>query len=302
MQYFRAHFGAPPEPGTFKFVLADPLTMCNKDTTPVLYNRASVDGFTVVVAKRGECNHSEKAILAHETGAAAILFINTEEGNSHPSGPEAHDLSLSASMIGRYDGERLLDALNATFDQNMEGKFVPISCLEGKSKTMPSLESHCAPVRSKDRQFISALDFRGKIVANGEHKFEYVQAEFGGRINPHSGQWGLAGSVSEHYCNLTIADGELQGMAVLVGRGGCDFATKAEILSEAGARIMILANYNETIFRMGVDTEYRGRQIPIAAVMVTKSTGSQLSLMVNGKTKKPSQENYIQLEHGCTQM
>lgn len=77
MQYFRAHFGVPPDDKTIRLVAASPPSMCDESARiPILNNAEEMDDRTVIVAIRGGCTFGEKANTAQEAGAAGILFVN----------------------------------------------------------------------------------------------------------------------------------------------------------------------------------------------------------------------------------
>ena len=334
MQYFRAHFGSPPPPdnasdGPSRLVLADPLTMCDDDGAPALRNAKSLrpahdeaghgnvsgdgngGGSAVLVALRGGCSFAEKAILAEGAGAGGILFVNSDDadGNGHLSGPEAQDVRLSANMIGKRDGDRILESAARLADAvgngppALLGRFVPVGCVDRKSRTLPHIDANCAPVRSADRTFVDGLGYRGRLAttSGGGFSADYVQAEFGGGgVGLDDGRkFRLVSGGGDDFCsggggegNATERRSYLGGggdgddsVAVLVDRGGCDFAAKAEAVSRAvaGAGLVILINRDETEFRMGVNTRSRGRDIRAAAVMVSRGAGRRLEELLNPK-------------------
>ena len=51
----------------------------------------------VVVARRGTCTFTTKARTAAAAGAAALVLVNTEDGNDHLAGPDAHGIPLSVN-------------------------------------------------------------------------------------------------------------------------------------------------------------------------------------------------------------
>jgi len=52
----------------------------------------------VVVARRGTCTFSAKARAVAAAGAAALVLVNTEDGNDHLAGPDAHGINLSVNI------------------------------------------------------------------------------------------------------------------------------------------------------------------------------------------------------------
>mmetsp|Transcript_40750 Transcript_40750/g.49613 ORF Transcript_40750/g.49613 Transcript_40750/m.49613 type:complete len:462 (-) Transcript_40750:79-1464(-) len=304
-QYFRAHFGVPPMNDTAAFVMADPPNMCDEDFVPVLYNNDTYRNGMVVVALRGECSFAEKTLLVHtHSNASGILFINTKKGNTHPSGPEAHDVTITAAMISQYDGDHLIDALSQKQQQQqpVTGRFVPVTCIHNPSKTRPDAAT-CEPPVGRDRRFVASLRHDGlaRIVRDrkkndnnndddkdnrtgGGYTFSFQQAEFGSRVIassvftlfvPPPTQRNACGNVVDH---PAADDASLKGKAVLVTRGDCHFSVKAQRLADAGAAMMILSNTNSTVFRMGIDHGGydNSTNIRIGAVMVGNDTGVEL--------------------------
>ena len=240
-----------------------------------------------------------------------ILFVNSDDadGNEHLSGPEAQDVRLSANMIGKRDGDRILESAARLADAvgngppALLGRFVPVGCVDRKSRTLPHIDANCAPVRSADRTFVDGLGYRGRLAttSGGGFSADYVQAEFGGGgVGLDDGRkFRLVSGGGDDFCsggggegNATERRSYLGGggdgddsVAVLVDRGGCDFAAKAEAVSRAvaGAGLVILVNRDETEFRMGVNTRSRGRDIGAAAVMVSRGAGRRLEELLNPK-------------------
>lgn len=274
IQYFRAHFGQAPPSGVVKLLLASPINLCDDVLGfASLDNADKVDENTIIFAMRGECTFSEKASAAFEAGAAGIVFINNVEGNEHPSGPEVRDLKLSASMIEMTDGEHLIQALKRVDFVKDEGytlkaRFVPMLC-DASAKS----NSYCEPVMQNDKDFISDLRHSGELSLAGGN-FEYLQGEFGAWIDPTVEEWktivpsGIGGD--EHCCEVAGFRGNQisNTSAVLCLRGECDFVTKAENIASTGAGMMIVASHNSTLYRMGAEPPYRGRQVNISTLMI----------------------------------
>ena len=276
IQFFRAHFGSTPPSGEVKLVLASPLSMCDDITgLATLDNTHQVDNTTVIVAKRGGCTFGDKAIVAHELGAAAILFLNNEQGNFHVSAPIAHDLPISASMIGEDDGVQLIRALQRVDEANDPGfslnaRYVAQIC--GDDRVVSNSTSYCHPVQPDDQKFVESLTYKGKMSIEGS-VFEYIQGEFGSWIDPTK-EWitvvpNIIGGDSQ-CCDASGFDGNILSAnhAVLCQRGDCQFAQKAENVESTGAGMLIVSSHNATVYRMGVEPPSRGRQVSVATSMV----------------------------------
>ncbi|KAL7542638.1 hypothetical protein ACHAXR_011968 [Thalassiosira sp. AJA248-18] len=266
-KYFRSHFGSPPPTRAVKLVLASPLSMCDEVTgLPVLNNAEEIDELTVVVTMRGACTFGEKALVAHDIGAAGILFINNEDGLLHPSGPEARDIQMSTFMITQHDGKQLIQALTRVAEADsfsvLNGRFVPIMC---------KINADCAPVNWDDRRFESSLKYKGKILYFDDGvEFDGVQGEFGSWMNSLA-SWETKVPSDAHCCDKTSFEGSKVSntTAVLCLRGECDFATKGENIAAAGAGMMIVASHNNTLTRMGCDPPIRGRKLNVSTIMVS---------------------------------
>ena len=231
MQYFRAHFGLAPPKGKLDFILADPIEMCNDDFEPTLHLSEQTKEITenvIIVTQRGKCSFAEKALLVSRMGVGGILYLNNEEGNIHPSGPMAHDVNISASMISKNDGLLLMDALQES--KRIEGYFVPIRCIAGKA------EGLCQPVRTADKNRIQSISYNGTIAFQENHdgrylSVDFLQANFGSHLL--SKEWTLVDlSMDDPYSCHEIQENHtinrVAGNAVLVNRGECDFSQKAK--------------------------------------------------------------------------
>lgn len=276
-QYFRAHFGSTPPSGEVKLVLASPLSMCDDVTGLATFdNGHQVDDNTIIVANRGGCTFGDKAIFAHELGAAGILFINNEEGNFHASAPIAHDLPISAAMIGRDDGVQLIRALQSIDEANdpgfsLKARYVAQVC--GDDRVASNSTAYCHPIEPEDQKFVESLTYKGKMSIEGS-VFQYVQGEFGSWIDPTK-EWtivvpSIIGGDSQ-CCDASGFDGNVLSAnhAVICQRGECEFATKSENVGSTGAGLLVVSSHNATIYRMGVDPPSRGRQVSVATSMVT---------------------------------
>ena len=120
MQYLRGHFGQGPKVGPYTLLLAEPVIMCNTIFfDPVLENAAKVKELkdqgqdVVLVARRGNCTFGEKSILAEEVGAVGIIFVNDEDGVSHPAAPDVREFNgdFAPTMVTRHEGEYLVSYL-----------------------------------------------------------------------------------------------------------------------------------------------------------------------------------------------
>lgn len=178
-------------------------------------------------------------------------------------------------MINRYDGKHLINALQKT---NIVGRFIPMVCNTNVVETIS--QNYCKEVLSDDKYYVANLNFTGTLMTSLGVSYIYRQGEFGSRL-----EYGRSTEIwkSNNHSTLDLCgDSIMMGMtdykdkAILVERGGCDFATKAETLSKMGASLMLLVNHDDNIMTMGVDSDYRGSKIEIASIMIPKSAGDHL--------------------------
>ena len=141
IQYLRGHFGLSPPTGTHDIVLAEPLDACMP-----LANAAG----RIVIAQRGVCTFGTKANRTAEAGAAALLVVNDADGLIHMPGPDAHDVKLSISMIGKWEGNQLMSSMRAA-EAPLRASLVPINCNE-HSETL-QVDSLCEATNADERKF-----------------------------------------------------------------------------------------------------------------------------------------------------
>lgn len=179
-------------------------------------------------------------------------------------------------MISMHHGERLLNALSKSNDLLL-GKYVPMSCSNNL----------CQPFNDEDKLYVEQLktkELHGTILPSFGEKcdyrhFKYLQAQFGQRIETNE-TFTIDRSMIENandFCRALDASTEyVDNMAIMVHRGGCSFATKAQNIALTGAKMMMLINDEDNEISMGVESDYIASTIHLAAVMVSNSTGNEL--------------------------
>lgn len=304
IQYFRAHFGSMPPSHRVKFVLAgsSSMTYCNNDSNDNKEKKEEAeevaksstndnlfDSNTIVVAKRGSCTFVEKAKRAQDAGAGGLLITNNEEGNLYPSlgpGEEGKDLNITIAMISMHHGERLVNALSklSSNPTGIQGKYVPMTCSTDDADN----ENYCLAIRDGDEIYVNEIfdeGFHGTIsLANrsdSNHTFNYKQAEFGSRIENEETFVVVNGSQVDFCSDIDHRSVDFTDKAVIVPRGSCNFAEKAKNIALMGAKMMLLVNNNDEEFFMGVESNYVGSTIHLAAVMISESSGKEISTLLN---------------------
>jgi len=181
-------------------------------------------------------------------------------------------------MVNTYDGQHLIKGLQKT---DIVGRFVPMTCIRERNVAETTPQNYCEEVRSTDKKYVAELNFTGILTTSLGVSYSYIQGDFGSRIEYGQSTeiWKPNDGTTSDFCdnNTVMNTTSYEDKAILVDRGGCDFATKAKTLSKMGASLMLLVNYDDNIMAMGVDTSYHGSKIEIASIMISKSTGDLLS-------------------------
>ena len=190
-------------------------------------------------------------------------------------------------MISMHHGQRLVNALNKVGKNptGIKGKYVPMTC----SMSDVDDKNYCLPVTVEDEIYVNRFlkELYGTIsVLHGsdDHTFKYIQAEFGSRIENEEtfdiidgGQYD-----NDNFCNEIVhGNVDFTNKAVMVPRGSCNFAVKAQNIALMGAKMMILVNDDDNDFSMGVESDYLGSTIHLAAVMISESSGREISTLLN---------------------
>ena len=301
IQYFRGNFGRwpirnriGPTTDDVNFLLASPLTLCDEGI-PVWQNGELHRHVTpnVVVTTRGGCTFGQKALLAQQNGAAGIVFINDEPGLFHPSSVEAQSTQISTFMITQHDGNQLIQALNKTNEETLNGRFVPILCTQDSSR------SYCEPTTSADKIYEASIQYNGTLSTAEGEAFEYVQGEFGSFLSRHETEWKIKVPKDVYCCEMEEFEDVTRDTAMLCLRGHCDFVTKAEIAEATGAGLVLVSSSNQEMSsnstipnfdsiptRMGCDPQIRGRSLNVATAMISaeaylKLTGEDINIRMN---------------------
>lgn len=196
-------------------------------------------------------------------------------------------------MINKDGGAHLLKALRHNKD-GVKGRFIPMTC---KDKTAST--SYCFPARSSDNEFVSNLEYTGKMVVNGV-EFGFLMGEFGSWMNPTIDWKTLVPSTigaDAHCCHKEgfVGNNLSEAHALLCLRGECDFVTKAENAQLIGAGMMIVGSNNSTLQRMGAD-RYRGRKVMTTNVMIPSDAYDHLVASFYSKLDF-SLESVISISH-----
>ena len=189
-------------------------------------------------------------------------------------------------MISMHHGERLVNALSKVGNNptGIHGKYVPMIC----STNLADSGHYCLPIRIRDETYVNKfLDngFLGMISlsnwSDGDQTFNYKQAEFGSRIENEETFVVVDGSHIDFCTEINHSNMDFADKAVIVPRGSCDFATKAQNVFLMGAKMMLLVNNENEEFSMGVESDYVGSTIHLAAVMISERSGKEISTLLD---------------------
>lgn len=201
-----------------------------------------------------------------------------------------------------HHGQRLIDALSK-INKPIEGKFIPMICYSGEN--VDSGNSYCEPLRTSDESYIEQFrdnKLNGLISVdvfddeNKNHVYKYQQAQFGSRIESNETFIVLDGSNyydDDDFCTELERSHDIirdsfpkKNIAIMVRRGGCSFAKKAENVALAGAAMMIMLNDDENEIAMGVDSDYTASKIRLAALMISKGSAENLVSLLRSQANK----------------
>lgn len=80
LPYKRAMFGTVPSCEPYRVILASPVEGCRRFAEPQPWN-TSVDALDAIMfAERGVCKFEDKALVAHNMGAKAVVISNSKDG------------------------------------------------------------------------------------------------------------------------------------------------------------------------------------------------------------------------------
>ncbi len=201
-----------------------------------------------------------------------------------------------------HHGQRLINTL-AKVNKPIEGKFIPMICYSGENTD--SGNSYCEPLMTSDETYIEKFrdnKLNGLISVDGfddneNHLYKYQQAEFGSRIESNETFIILNGSNyydDDDFCNELEHSHDIirnssfpeKKIAIMVRRGGCSFAKKAENVALAGAAMMIMLNDDENEIAMGVESDYTASKIHLAALMISKQSAENLVSLLHSQANK----------------
>ena len=275
LQYFEGDFGSNVHPvNEVKFVYVDNMCISHDEDSSLVFDAIPI----AIVTKRGFCSFGQKALNAKNAGAESVVFVNTLPGNFHVPAPNVQNLDISVSMISNKDGFLLIEALQK--DNHRNGLIVPYLCSETNDcgVVVPYHEDWISNLQRYEGKFHVTKSSNSNVFT--DYSFSFLQAEFGYSI-ASKGEWDVVRAEPLDACSPIDNSIDFEMKAVLVTRGSCDFATKASVLTYAGAGMMVLVNNSTDLFRMGVDPKNRAYNFHLSAVQIGSDAGETLMWLLN---------------------
>ena len=223
-QYIKASFGGNMPLKAFEIQFSDNEHGCTKS--------ADATGRILVVV-RGKCTYLQKAELAEESGASALIVVNDNNGDLFQL-PAGHDLTeeerasipnIPVVLVQHVALGALKEIEN--FDPFAKAMLIPHECND----------DGCQSVHPVDLNFLSQFDSSGGHLfvssSEGELKADFLASSFGITI-PDEVQLTMAKPIDA--CSDLVDAEFLKDQAVLVQRGGCQFYDKIVRVQKSGAR------------------------------------------------------------------
>ncbi|GMH84234.1 hypothetical protein TrVE_jg7710 [Triparma verrucosa] len=282
IQFLRGHFGSGPKLAQYTLLLSEPALMCdltlydammdNQDRVKELKDQGKN---VIIVAKRGNCTYGEKAILAESVGADGILYVNDEEGITHPAAPDVREFrDFAPSMISKAEGDYLMNVLQRG-GGTIEANFIPIACVD-EPKNLKT-DKFCLPTSQQERDFEDAIQYGGVAKSSDGIEADFLQAHYGYPLPDGTHSFTLhEGDACESLGEETVSK------HVIVKRGGCSFQNKTLNLAEAGAEVIVIVNNEPFPDRPGVGNLYESLVISSSVVMVGAVQGDAIWKSMKG--------------------
>jgi hypothetical protein len=277
---------------------------------------------TFVVARRGNCFFSNKAIHAQYAGAAGLIVIDSKEnagtlpGRMPAAADDKHLIKIPSVMISYKDGELLAEVMRFWEGEKQlrrqhgqaqsppQARFrlesgIPRVC---QAQLQGSLAGEKAgdPVHDTAKSH-AEFEYEGGVVevievASGTvvSEYEFLSAKFGVplketisgslvRANPPDG------------CGQTLNDSpkSLKGRVVLMRRGTCALVEKVKLAAANGAAAVLISNNKWGLEHMEAwEQKYRPYMmktkfnITASSGMITKNAGVKLEVIASAAQGK----------------
>jgi hypothetical protein len=171
-----------------------------------------------------------------------------------------------------YDEGPFIDG----FGRRLEGYIVPVNCENSGTRCVPAtFEERGAISKLAEGGYIHFNNTEGIPMKAGDLPVEYLLSNFGVKMIDSSLRVSTVVAKPVDACSPLTNVAEVRDKAVLVRRGGCPFVKKAEEIQAAGGR-MLIGNQHPYLVRMGVEPRWKGLNIAIPVVMVSKRAYSIL--------------------------
>jgi len=289
-EFVTASFGGPTPIGPVALVLApEPHSYgCN---LTLLFAPAELTN-KILVVKRGECSFLTKAQGAHAANATGLIVVNNEDRLDSPASGHGIDPNVTDAMVDPLKNLSITSLSNVSWAKlEFAAKFAPDSSL-AMAHLVPlkcGPGGICAPVLEEEKAVQAEVSWgtvRIKKQSGGEvRSFEYLTSNFGSRLpsdenipvvfaEPIDGCSPLDMSKITSFASSTIPP---PIFALVVHRGACSFDIKALHAQQAGARLLVVVDVQDSALqRLGGMLPAAGF-VGIPSILVTAPCGSFIS-------------------------
>ena len=150
-------------PLTKDLVLVDDGTSPNEDGCTAVSNGRDLNG-KIAVIRRGTCDFSAKVKNAQDAGAIAAIIVNNQDTNpfNMAAGDSSVGVTIPALMIGKVDGNAVIDALN---NGTVNGTIEKISSDTTNTTVVPGIQ-HINDIVIRNNSGVSEI-----FIAAGESAY-----------------------------------------------------------------------------------------------------------------------------------
>jgi|EP00945_MAST-04E_sp_MAST-4E-sp1_P007044 hypothetical protein len=277
----RAGFGSNLPCRALNISYADPLDACKSGS-----QNKQIAPSSIMLALRGICTFSVKALTGQAWGAESVLMINNAKDLSvMPAGRRPlNDLKISMAMVGSSNGAVLKEAVKLLEykPRGLKGKFATLTesgeiakCKGSEGDDTPDETAVAvSPDGESQEDSLWKVDFKnskdsvyGKLIIwDGEetHAFKFQMGNFGGKNFP------LGPFILKLATPLDACKGMrsmVKGSVVIIERGKCQFLDKAKLSQGSGGIGLFILNTEDSLFPAPADRREAAKiTIPIGTL------------------------------------
>lgn len=264
---------------------------------------------TYVIARRGKCFFSNKAINAQYAGAAGIVIIDNEDNDGKFPGrmpamdEDHHIVKIPAVMISHKDGQKLLDYVSKSQYSGRHDAIIgefrsengeDSSCFENEyfdysndyeDAGVSNTEAAAADV-TFEGGVLEVLDSDGKAVK----EYEFLSSKFGGATPTELVSTLMIADPEDGCKPLKNNPGEAKGKVIVLERGTCSLVEKVQRAADLGAAAVLVSNNKLGLEHMEHwDQKYRPYMankkynMTAPSAMITQKAGEELKAYASPK-------------------